>query len=355
MPQLTDRFGPIPSQVVLDGAGGGNLTFQPNGSNARITNLYVKTSTSVKQAVCTIYKGQIASSNIIDSTNSGSTGASAKGAIDLMDGETLFVVWTGGDAGATAFATFTGIAIPFNQVGPSGIVWADPIAAGDGTLIYPALQSNNFVAGTSGWQITRAGNAEFNDVTVRGTIFISGSGDSFIHLWNPSGTPVIQQMPNDLGSTHPGTSNPSVISASQIDSTNEIYALTLQSPFTSNVPLASTVALESGSYNGVIPAQVRIGPSLVGTDNFTYVRGQSGTVSFAIAGGNTNQAVTFATAFPGGVTPIVLTNLSSGAAGSVSFVSRALSITNAGFSANVNGTFSVGFTASVQWFAFAPV
>lgn len=176
--KLTQRFGPIPVTTTLDGSGNGTVTFQPNGSNARITNLFVKVSTATNQAVCTIYKGQIADGNAINTTNSGSTGAPATGAIDLTDGETLYVRWTGGDAGATATATFSGITIPFDQVGPSALEWADPIAAGDGSLVYPALKSPNYLAGIAGWKIDRDGNAEFNDIDVRGNgIFGNPAGE----------------------------------------------------------------------------------------------------------------------------------------------------------------------------------
>lgn len=63
------------------------------------------------------------------------------------------------------------------------------------------IQSSDFVSGTSGWQIDGDGNAEFNDVTVRGTIIgsvfktaasgqrleIDGStGDSFITFYDSS-------------------------------------------------------------------------------------------------------------------------------------------------------------------------
>jgi hypothetical protein len=39
------------------------------------------------------------------------------------------------------------------------------------------IQTQNFVAGTSGWRIKGDGNAEFNDVTVRGSVFVTG-GDA---------------------------------------------------------------------------------------------------------------------------------------------------------------------------------
>ena len=39
-------------------------------------------------------------------------------------------------------------------------------------LIAEAIQSQNFVTGVSGWQITAAGNAEFNNATIRGTLIV---------------------------------------------------------------------------------------------------------------------------------------------------------------------------------------
>jgi hypothetical protein len=106
---------------------------------------------------------------------SGSTGAPAFGNIDLIDGETLFVVWSGGDAGATATATFVGNTIPFDQVGGSEIRWSDPIAANDGSLIFPAIKSPNFVSGSAGWRIAYDGTVEFNNGTFRGTLVIGTS------------------------------------------------------------------------------------------------------------------------------------------------------------------------------------
>lgn len=44
------------------------------------------------------------------------------------------------------------------------------------TLVREAISSEGFVAGSSGWSIERDGDAEFNDVTVRGTVSISDSG-----------------------------------------------------------------------------------------------------------------------------------------------------------------------------------
>ncbi|WP_424264507.1 phage tail tip fiber protein, partial [Cronobacter sakazakii] len=57
----------------------------------------------------------------------------------------------------------------------------------DNAKIGNYIQSNNYVAGASGWLINKAGNAEFNAVTVRGTIIategrfsMSGPGNNVV-------------------------------------------------------------------------------------------------------------------------------------------------------------------------------
>jgi hypothetical protein len=60
------------------------------------------------------------------------------------------------------------------------------IVAGD-TLIAQAIESQNFVTGVAGWQVTSAGNAEFNDVTVRGTIDVESSDGSAVIIAPNSG------------------------------------------------------------------------------------------------------------------------------------------------------------------------
>ncbi|HII2182705.1 TPA: phage tail tip fiber protein [Escherichia coli] len=49
---------------------------------------------------------------------------------------------------------------------------------GDGTIsnakIGNYIQSNNYVAGSVGWKLNKAGDAEFNNVTVRGVVYASG-------------------------------------------------------------------------------------------------------------------------------------------------------------------------------------
>ena len=53
--------------------------------------------------------------------------------------------------------------------------FANPFTNNIGTMVRQALQSVNFVAGVSGWQITRVGNAEFNNATIRGELDVGTS------------------------------------------------------------------------------------------------------------------------------------------------------------------------------------
>lgn len=55
------------------------------------------------------------------------------------------------------------------------------IAGGNGTLVRNWIQSANFVAGTTGWRISKDGSAEFNNGTFRGSIEVGPlTGQHFI-------------------------------------------------------------------------------------------------------------------------------------------------------------------------------
>lgn len=82
------------------------------------------------------------------------------------------------------------------------------IAGGGGNLVIPALQSPNYQPGVSGWQISKSGNAEFNDTTVRGTIAgsvfegtdfeISTSG-LFFYSGTPAAGNLVMALANTAG------------------------------------------------------------------------------------------------------------------------------------------------------------
>lgn len=69
------------------------------------------------------------------------------------------------------------------------------LAGGDGNLNITSFQNPTYVPGTNGWQVTKEGSAEFNNVTVRGTVeagFFIGYGDAgeiLIYTGNPQTDP----------------------------------------------------------------------------------------------------------------------------------------------------------------------
>jgi hypothetical protein len=277
MPQLPNGpFGPIPGSVVLDGSGNGTLTFQPNGKNARITNLFGAVTTQSAQAQVNVYLGQVANSNRVYNSNSGSTGFNAQGAIDVNDGQTLYVVWTGGDPGATATATFLGTTVPFGTAGFGDgfhMDSSDPIAAGDGSLIYPALKSPNYVAGSTGWFLDRDGNIELNDAVVRGELRVEDPNGSYILIDATAGTTFIDMQPpqNLSQTTFPGTlttvSFPGLDEASMI-----LYSPIFTGQAQSFIELYSNLATDAGiringrTLLGIVADDVEIDTPQIATD-----------------------------------------------------------------------------------------
>lgn len=56
--------------------------------------------------------------------------------------------------------------------------FSDSIVAGIGSLIRTFIKSPNYVAGVTGWSINKDGSAEFNNVTVRGTVEVDATPPS---------------------------------------------------------------------------------------------------------------------------------------------------------------------------------
>jgi len=52
--------------------------------------------------------------------------------------------------------------------------FSNSVVGGQSTLIRQAIESANYIAGTSGWEITRAGAAEFNNAVIRGSLVAGG-------------------------------------------------------------------------------------------------------------------------------------------------------------------------------------
>lgn len=67
--------------------------------------------------------------------------------------------------------------------------FSNPIVNAAGTLIRTLMKSANYVAGSLGWQITKDGNAEFNNGIFRGPLRITGSNGSQIVIDAGAGYP----------------------------------------------------------------------------------------------------------------------------------------------------------------------
>ncbi|MER7953070.1 hypothetical protein ABTY59_37395 [Streptomyces sp. NPDC096079] len=80
------------------------------------------------------------------------------------------------------------------------MTFQNEIVAGN-VLIREAIQSENFAAGSAGWRIAANGDAEFNDVVVRGEV-IAGTTTDYVRV---TGTPVpeVEWVSSSLDVTDP--------------------------------------------------------------------------------------------------------------------------------------------------------
>ncbi|WP_112890916.1 host specificity protein J [Escherichia coli] len=89
-----------------------------------------------------------------------------------MQSQVIFLA----DRFAVTTAAGNSVALPFVIQNGQTFIRASFIQ--DGTIenakIGNYIQSNNYVAGSAGWKLNKAGDAEFNNVTVRGVVYASG-------------------------------------------------------------------------------------------------------------------------------------------------------------------------------------
>lgn len=172
--------------VTLDASGNGTVSLGPTGFGELWTQIVVSVhaSTNIAEATCRVYTGPSADAQYLsDATTNGSTGdASSSIPPAVPTGQNITAVWSGGDPGATAYLTLSGVRLVAGAAQNStGVVMSaaggnfkHDIAGGSGNLIVKSLQSPNFVTEVSGWQISKDGSAEFNNVTIRGGEVIGG-------------------------------------------------------------------------------------------------------------------------------------------------------------------------------------
>lgn len=112
MPRLS-----VSVPVTLDANGHGTARIGPIGAREKWSAaiVHVKTNQApasiVNEAQCYIYAGPSADDQyFVDSTSSGSTGDSTDSiaAFQVVRGEFVFAVWSGGDAGAQGIMRVTG-------------------------------------------------------------------------------------------------------------------------------------------------------------------------------------------------------------------------------------------------------
>lgn len=98
--------------VVLDGSGAGTVSKGPTGYQETWSSITVSVhcSSNVNEATCRIYVGGTPSpQSFADGTTFGSTGDSSTNMpLVIPTGQSVWAVWSGGDAGATAYLNITG-------------------------------------------------------------------------------------------------------------------------------------------------------------------------------------------------------------------------------------------------------
>ncbi len=101
-------YGPFQQSVVLNSNGNGTVRIQAQGQKVQIISTRVTCTTNVKEASATIYKGNVGQQYEIEGSLAGSTGDTSDTNFYLNDGDSLYIVWVGGDVGATATAIVSG-------------------------------------------------------------------------------------------------------------------------------------------------------------------------------------------------------------------------------------------------------
>ncbi|WP_096259522.1 TipJ family phage tail tip protein [Escherichia coli] len=123
-----------------------------------------------------------------------------------MQSQVIFLA----DRFAVTTAAGKGVALPFVIQNGQTFIRASFIQ--DGTIenakIGNYIQSNNYVAGSAGWKLNKAGDAEFNNVTVRGTVYASnGSFTGTVYATNGrfTGTVEASSFIGDVANMYTGS------------------------------------------------------------------------------------------------------------------------------------------------------
>src|SRR5260221_740980 len=100
--------------------------------------------------------------------------------------------------------------------GAQGRGFNNPILAGGGALVRQVEKSANYNPGIDGWAIFRDGTAEFNNLTVRGTLIVQNNTQGiFVYSGIPAAGNLISSISAAAGTDKYGNSYPAGFSATQ--------------------------------------------------------------------------------------------------------------------------------------------
>jgi hypothetical protein len=97
------------ANVIFDANGDGTIRLGPSGEDWEIRFTTIIASSRTNEASLKVYIGQVGDLYLVDSTSSGSTGDTSDTVHTLFDGDAIFYVWDGGDAGATGSVRIRGV------------------------------------------------------------------------------------------------------------------------------------------------------------------------------------------------------------------------------------------------------
>jgi hypothetical protein len=163
--------------------------------------------------------------------------------------------------------------------------FSNPIVGGGGDLVYPEIQSPNFVHGVSGWKIGKDGSAEFNSIFIPpgsggATIFIQATAPVALHtgdLWYDSSSGMLLHQWNGAawgpfsigtGAIGAGAITAGLIAANTITA-GQIAAGTI----TASQIAAGTITAAQIAANTITAGQLSAGIIYAGIVNGTTITG----------------------------------------------------------------------------------
>ncbi len=250
------------------------------------------------------------------------------------------------------------------------IEFENPLTAGT-VLVREQIQSQNYAEGSAGWVIKADGDAEFNDVVIRGGTVVSGTalyydgtpalgnlimsiaaeqgtdvyGNDYrrgVMVYNSSGSSLqmdagaasvgLDFIPPDVSGVTWESGNVAVGLGSRLGTNTPVLSLT--GPYNTDTASSPSVSLFGNPEGDTGENEVFISTQKVTiTGELETPTIQSRTESVSSSGAVTSftTAISFDTAYPSGVVPSVSTNIETGSGTFARWNSRAISVTNTGF------------------------